>query len=1011
MPTFIVYTYGGGQAVWEALNAVATVMGGADYLGLIKIFLVLAALWVAAELALHQTMNWHWIFMFMVMFNIFFVPKETVVIVDRFDPAATRTVANVPFGLAAPAWIFSTVGDGLTRLVDKVFSVPGDLKYSTNGMVFGSRLMTSIISARFDDPLLNSNLVMYAKQCMFMNIAYGFYTINQVYHSNNLMNLVLDPVHNSYIRGMFYTDNKGRSTYLSCASAAIMLRASITPVVNGMISSMANVVFSHTGQSAAMDRAHLLSAIPAAYGFLAGITSSAQQDVTQAAMANYVENSYGKVAAMMGNPSASIAWSTAVAERQQRNSYRTMATLAEKTLPIMQTLFRVLIYSTFFIVFLALMLPITVSGKALITYFKMFIWIETWPILYAILNMVIGVYSKIYTHAVQDPTMGTISIAAMHSMASVNSDLAIIAGYLSLSIPLLSWLLVTSGGYAATQLATSIFSPGTQAANQVGGEMSRGNVSTGNLSAGNTSIMQGQSAPNMNTAGSITDGYGKQTVGPGGRSVSTSSISDIGITREATTNVGRTISTSLNQATSAATHDATSFGTAQNHLATTAHEYANDVFKSGTSAQKEAVMNATGGSRNFSTTTDVAAKASKVTGMSQDKTNDILNYVQAYGGGEIPLIGGIVAGAKATGTSKADLKQAATALHEGGFDKQYKDAVTTEHKLAHVAETSNDAGHRTAASDRLVDAATQSTISENKLSADLSKVKSLENTETFLSSKSQATKQNMNQAVKDFAGKKGFPVNRMSPEQRGELAADTRGEEFAQFVNERFGGHAGLYANTHLAPGQVTASSAVVSNFGKNHGLNNEETRELFTHASDKGYTPKSLIMREAMASDDFKGAAASYNHNKAIEDRENPNNITIQHQHDADHVASKAAATPALTSGQGAARKAEKLTGSLPGQSIKMKTAEAKAEKDLGNINLGEINTKVARDNLKSDVGHTSTNTAQVALGNASPVMQEIARDLNVSFPVTGNTVGDKPPPEDPDPRPPTGSWPKNKD
>ncbi|MDQ6974887.1 MAG: conjugal transfer protein TraG N-terminal domain-containing protein [Mariprofundaceae bacterium] len=167
MGSYVVYTYGGGEALYEAFNAIAAMTGGSDYLTLIKLFCVLALFWVVIEMGVRKTVHWHWFLMFMVMFNIFFVPKKAVTIIDRFNPSATRIVANVPFGLAAPAWLFSTMGDGITGLMETYFTLPNDMKYEKTGMIFGSKLMTSINQARFDDPLLNKNLNTYAKQCIY----------------------------------------------------------------------------------------------------------------------------------------------------------------------------------------------------------------------------------------------------------------------------------------------------------------------------------------------------------------------------------------------------------------------------------------------------------------------------------------------------------------------------------------------------------------------------------------------------------------------------------------------------------------------------------------------------------------------------------------------------------------------------------------------------------------------------------------------------------------------------
>ncbi len=71
--------------------------------------------------------------------------------------------------------------------------------------------------------------------------------------------------------------------------------------------------------------------------------------------------------------------------------------------------------------------------------------------------------------------------------------------------------------------------PGTQAATQAGAEIARGNISSGNLQAGNQSMMQQQTAPNMNLGSQFSDGAFAQHFSPGGRVASQLMNSDLGV--------------------------------------------------------------------------------------------------------------------------------------------------------------------------------------------------------------------------------------------------------------------------------------------------------------------------------------------------------------------------------------------------------------------------------------------------------------------------------------------------
>ncbi len=978
--TFDVYTYGGGEAIYQTLTAVAGLMGGPDYLGLIKVFMVLGLFWVVIEMGvLHETLNWHWFIMFALMFNIFFVPKENVIIHDRFNPSQTRMVGNVPFGLAAPAWLFSTISDGLTRMVETWWTQPNDMMYASTGMVFGSRLMSSINNARFDDPLLNKNLVMYAKQCVYMNIAYGFYTVSDVYKSNDLLNLLLSTTNNSDLRGVFLTNSTGHSTYYSCRNAARRLKADIKPVASSMVSRYANAFFFYTGQGPAQNRARMLAALPAAYGYLAGISTTAQQMVTQAALANYFENSYGQVAAMSGNAAAATAWSTAVAERQQRSSYRTMGMIAQRALPEFQTLFRSIIYASFFIVFLALMLPITVGGKALRIYFQMFLWIELWPILFAFVNMVTNLYAKAATHGVLDPSLGITSMAGLYGMATVNSDMSIIAGYMALSVPVFAWAIASGSAQSLSAVSTALFAPAVQAANQAGGEIGRGNISTGNLSAGNQSIMQGQSAPNTNIGATFNDGQSSTTVSPTGRASTTTSFSNLGITSTAQTNLQRSAHESLGNTLTATHQDVSSLATSQRQEAQASQDFVKQASTGGTEQEKRDVSAITGSGESFKSSTSVVDDFSNKTGMSKDRSAAVLAYIRGQVNEGTPFAGilgssaSITEGAEATGTSKADFSKAVNAAHSGHYDDAYSKATTTEHKLADLASVGHTAGNTTTAADRLAETSSEVKSGEQRTSADLSRVKTLQNVEDFASSRSQTSSLNMGQAVKDYASEvMHLPVSDMTPSQLGELATATGGEQFQEFIINRFGSEAGLYSSENLTPGQSGTSQAVAGSVGKEFGMSNKDAIDVLTHVGDPNYHPTDPHKQEALASPNIHAAAALYNSDKSNETKLNPSTITGQHQADKKEVAGTAAATQTPTSGVTAARDGsgvdpgvtQHVTGT-DGQTAQQRVdaGAVQAKHDQGTFDKGKDNTTKEALQRKDSVQGTPHNVVTPAL------------------------------------------------
>jgi conjugal transfer mating pair stabilization protein TraG len=148
---FEIYAYGNVDTLTGIFNAIAAIMGGADYFGLIRTIAVTGVL-VAAAAGLFtpgRFHGWAWFMGFMLLYHALFLPKVDVVIVDKLGGQAPVAVGNVPIGIAFFGHSTSKIGDVLTRLFETAFQVipapdaqlPNELTYQKNGVLFGNRLI------------------------------------------------------------------------------------------------------------------------------------------------------------------------------------------------------------------------------------------------------------------------------------------------------------------------------------------------------------------------------------------------------------------------------------------------------------------------------------------------------------------------------------------------------------------------------------------------------------------------------------------------------------------------------------------------------------------------------------------------------------------------------------------------------------------------------------------------------------------------------------------------------
>jgi len=180
---FEIYAYGNVDTLTGVFNAIAAIMGGADYFGLIKTVAITGML-VAAFAGLFtpgRFAGWGWFIGFMLVYNAMFLPKVDVVVVDKLGSQTPVVVGNVPIGVAFFGHYTSRVGDVMTRFFETAFQaipdpnaqLPAELAYQKNGVMFGNRLIQASRAATIGDPQLRTDLIAYVYNCTIYDLQDG----------------------------------------------------------------------------------------------------------------------------------------------------------------------------------------------------------------------------------------------------------------------------------------------------------------------------------------------------------------------------------------------------------------------------------------------------------------------------------------------------------------------------------------------------------------------------------------------------------------------------------------------------------------------------------------------------------------------------------------------------------------------------------------------------------------------------------------------------------------------
>ncbi len=515
---FEIYAYGNVDTLTGVFNAIAAIMGGDDYFGLIKTVAVTGVL-VAAFAGLFtpgRFHGWAWLMGFMFLYYAIFLPKADVVIVDKLGSQTPVVVSNVPIGVAFFGHYTSKVGDVMTRFFETAFQViptstaqlPAELAYQKNGVMFGNRLIQASRSANIADPQLRTDLIAFIYNCTTYDLQDGTIDPAAFSRSTDIWSLMGTPNparFSTYGNPVQVDTCPNVYTYLANRLPAEVARA--RAVLAFQMNPSLDPTVAQTLIDGQVEQAYYKTKIATA-------AQSAADLLRQNIMINLVQDTSSIVGQKINDPaSLMIATARANATASINSSFLTMGKIAEQALPLVRNVIEAIIYAVFPFVFLLFLLA---QGRGLGLAIKSFVlslvWIQLWPPLYAILNYVATLASAKNLEAAS--RMGAAAQGlALETASSIYhgaiSDQAV-AGYMVISIPIIATAII-KGGEVAFQAVTGV-GPIQSA---VSGESSA--TSKGNISQDNVSFDQQQLAPTRSSAfmSNTSDAHGTTIQGTG----------------------------------------------------------------------------------------------------------------------------------------------------------------------------------------------------------------------------------------------------------------------------------------------------------------------------------------------------------------------------------------------------------------------------------------------------------------------------------------------------------------
>ena len=400
------------------------------------------------------------------------VIRTPVQIIDYSNVAQVYEVDNVPIGLAIPASLTTRVGNALIQSYEMVFALPDSVTYSKTGMLFGSNLVAKSTDFLSQNPQITTLFSDYVQNCVmgdiFLNHKYSF---EELLNSPDPYTLIF--ANPSPLRGVFDKNNQ----FQTCEEASRDLKSALALDTQTGGKTWNYYVRQLFGGKPNPDLL-FSQMIGDSYNYFYSSGQSAGQIIRQNVTMNALRSGIQSYAARSGDTASLVNMANTSSLEKQRLAQATMGHQALRTLPLMQTVIMGIMIGMFPIMVMAAMFNM-MTLQVLKGYVFALIWLQTWPLLFAILNSAMAYYAK------QNGV--PVVLSELSQVQLKNSDIATTAGYIAVMIPPLSWGIVKSMGAAFSSAYSHFSSSGLGATSQAASGVVDGNYSFANMQMENVS--------------------------------------------------------------------------------------------------------------------------------------------------------------------------------------------------------------------------------------------------------------------------------------------------------------------------------------------------------------------------------------------------------------------------------------------------------------------------------------------------------------------------------------------
>ena len=498
------YAYWNGGQIRDLFEALVSICSGSSYEGLLKTA-VLAGFLVTLTGAL---LKWQglaskvYLFAAVLFYSVMLVPKVDVAIHDERS-ADVYVVSNVPFGVGFFASATSKIGHFLTESFETAFSLPDAERFSKFGLVYPQRALNSLLAAGPVTPEGRALTDRVIADCIGPELLDHSDKAAELSHSGDIWATISADGWINPARSSVSSDG----TVQRCDQALQNLEQHLNTVELDFLSKRLGTVL----VPERIDPADVIRrTLPQSEALLLGVSRSLEQSLKHSVMLTALPRGMASIAAQAGAPlDLAAKYSASQANLTSEINYRTLARLAEHSLPKIRNCVEFIVIAAFPLMLLLMVAAGSAAGAVFRSFFVLLIWFQLWAPLLSVANyLMISVDANPMNRIAAEFGGSTLLAAGIIREAGATSQA--IAGSIMLLIPVIAFALAKGSDMAFVSMSTGLMAPAQGASSGASTQAAAGNFNAGNISTGNTS-MNSASANKSDLSSSWSDPYASKS--------------------------------------------------------------------------------------------------------------------------------------------------------------------------------------------------------------------------------------------------------------------------------------------------------------------------------------------------------------------------------------------------------------------------------------------------------------------------------------------------------------------